>query len=142
MYANICNCGRESEASTHRLLELETFFTRLKQVSGVTVAERMAEKFSDQKVNKLDLEREASEGERRLSVARRELQTCERTFQDLQSTGSSQSDLTRAVTERFEAEIEQARGDMRLWTAQAERLNTILVCTREIGKVLQIKITL
>ena len=60
----------------------------------------MAEKFSLQKISKIDLEKEVAEVERKLAHAKKELIYQEKLFSDLKSTGVGQADLSRSASDR------------------------------------------
>lgn len=118
---------KENEESTKLLYETETFFAKLKQITGVTSLENMAEKFSLQKISKIDLEKEVSEVERKLAHAKKELLYQEKAFSDLKSTGANQVDLSRSASDKLTQDIEKARGDFKLSKASNARLATILL---------------
>lgn len=74
---------------------MESMFTRLKQVTGVSSIEEMHEKFSNQKSNKRNLEFEVKDAEAKLLAAKKANAKMEKTFEDLKSSGSGTGELTR-----------------------------------------------
>jgi hypothetical protein len=136
-----------------RLHELEAFFARLKLVTGANSMEQMAEKFSSQRVNKIELEKDVSEAERRLAAAKKDLKDQEKAIQDLKSANSDQSSIDDAngvLIEKLvlyniylfilfliiflwgnslESDAENARSDLKLARAEAKRLSSTLVKT-------------
>lgn len=119
---------KENEESTKLLQDTESFFGKLKQVTGVTSLENMAEKFSIQKISKLDLEKEVAEVERKLAHAKKESIHQEKLFADLKSTGAAgHGDMSRSGTDKLNADTEQSKNDLKVTKALSERLASILL---------------
>lgn len=121
------NLQKANEESSKLLHDTEAFFAKLKSITGVVSLENMAEKFSLQKISKIDLEKEVAEVERKLSHAKKELLYQEKLYADLKSSGAGQADLSRTTTDKLKADIELARGDVKITKAQSERLATVLL---------------
>lgn len=66
---------------------MEEAFTKLKQVTGVKNVTEMHEKFSSQRSNKLQLELEVKDAERRLNAEKKLYAKVETSFQELKSSG-------------------------------------------------------
>lgn len=118
---------KENEDSTKLLQDTESFFAKLKQVTGVASLENMLEKFSIQKISKLDLEKEVSEVERKLSHAKKESLHQDKMFAELKSSGAGHGDVSRSGTDKLNTDIEQSKNDLKVTKALSERLASILL---------------
>lgn len=133
---------KSNEENQKRAQLLERAFMRIKQLIGVATFEEIVEKFHMQRVNKINIEREVREVEHRLSLLKSEYTRQEQQYRDMKSSGalgSAGDVVTRDMTVQLEEEIGTAKNDYKLWRAELERLNNILISLQQGGLGLHIR---
>jgi hypothetical protein len=118
---------RQSEEGHKKLQSMEEAFTKLKQVTGVRVVDEMHEKFSNQKSNKLQLELEVKDAEKRLASAKKASHRQEVHFQELKSSGGGVAELNRESINKLEEAFSDAKSDQKFIMADSERVGTVLL---------------
>lgn len=138
------NLQKSNEENQKRAQLLERAFMRIKQLIGVATFEEIVEKFHMQRVNKVNIEREVKEVENRLSFLKSEYTRQEQQYRDMKSSGalgSAGDVVTRDMTVQLEEEIASAKNNYKLWRAELERLNNILISLQQGGMGLHIRAT-
>lgn len=127
-------CERLKAASKERAakaLTLEEAFLAIRQATGVTTLEEMVEKFLGQGANKEALEKEKAEAESKLAKAKAAKAEAEAQFAEMKASGLGGTELSREVYEQMEAEIAEARTQLKVQKASCDRLENILVAVRQ-----------
>lgn len=133
---------KSNEENQKRAQLLERAFMRIKQLIGVATFEEIVEKFHMQRVNKVNIEREVKEVENRLGLLKSEYTRQEQQYREMKSSGAlgSAGDIvTRDMTVQLGDEIATAKNDYKMWRAELERLNNILISLQQGGVGLQIR---
>ena len=122
---------RANEESQRRVSLMEESFQRIKQITGMSSLEDMVDKFSVQRINKKNLEKEVSDVEQRLAEAKKLNAKAEQAFQERKSSGVGESDVNRDDTITSEDKINAARYEYKITKAASERLDAVLVALRQ-----------
>jgi len=122
---------RANEESQKKITAMEDAFMLIKQVTGVSSLEEIVEKFSNQRINKKNLEKDVRDTEHKLADAKKNAAETEDMFQDAKASGSGADDLNRELIDRMEEEIASARNELKITKAATERLGTVLVALRQ-----------
>mmetsp|Transcript_5027 Transcript_5027/g.5156 ORF Transcript_5027/g.5156 Transcript_5027/m.5156 type:complete len:675 (-) Transcript_5027:185-2209(-) len=122
---------RANEESQKRITAMEDAFMLIKQVTGVSSLEEIVEKFSNQRINKKNLEKDVRDTEHKLAEAKKAAAEADERFQDVKSSGSGADDLNRERIDQMEEEIASARNELKITKAATERLGTVLVALRQ-----------
>jgi len=118
---------KASEEGLKKLQSMEESFTKLKQVTGVRAVEEMHEKFSNQKSNKLQLEIEVKDAEKRLAAAKKAYNRQETLFQELKSTGGGLAELNRDSINKLEEAFADAKNDQKFIMSDSDRVGNVLL---------------
>lgn len=122
---------KANEESQRRVSMMEESFQRIKQITGMNSLDDMVDKFSVQRINKKNLEKEVSDVEQRLAEAKKLNQRAEQAFQERKSSEVGESDVNRTETVASEEKIMAARHDYKIAKAASERLDSVLVALRQ-----------
>jgi hypothetical protein len=122
---------RANEESQRRVSLMEESFQRIKQITGMSSLDDMVDKFSVQRINKKNLEKEVSDVEQRLAEAKKLNSKAEQAFQERKSSGVGESEINRDDTITSEEKINAARYDYKITKAASERLDAVLVALRQ-----------
>lgn len=122
---------RANEESQRRVSLMEESFQRIKQITGMSSLDDMIDKFSVQRINKKNLEKEVSDVEQRLAEAKKLNSKAEQAFQERKSSGVGESEINRDHTMISEEKINAARQEHKLTKATSERLEAVLVALRQ-----------
>lgn len=118
---------KANEESNKRLQAMDDAFAKLKQVTGVSSLDEMLEKFSSQRNNKRELEKEVKEAEKKLAEKKQLLAVKERLFQDMKSSNVGLAELSREMKDKLEADISAAKNEFKLTKACTDRLGSVLL---------------
>ena len=122
---------RANEESQRRVSLMEESFQRIKQITGMSSLDDMVDKFSVQRINKKNLEKEVSDVEQRLAEAKKLNMKAEQAFQERKSSGVGESEINRDDTITSEEKINAARYEYKVTKAASERLDAVLVALRQ-----------
>lgn len=122
---------RANEESQRRVSLMEESFQRIKQITGMSSLDDMVDKFSVQRINKKNLEKEVSDVEQRLAEAKKLNSKAEQAFQERKSSGVGESEINRDDTITSEEKINAAKYDYKITKAASERLDAVLVALRQ-----------
>lgn len=122
---------RANEESQKKITQMEDAFMLIKQVTGVSSLEEIVEKFSNQRINKKNLEKDVRDTEHKLADAKKMATETEDLFQDVKASGSGADDLSRELIDRMEEEITSSRNELKITKAATERLGAVLVALRQ-----------
>lgn len=123
---------RANEESQRRVSLMEESFQRIKQITGMSSLDDMVDKFSVQRINKKNLEKEVSDVEQRLAEAKKLNMKAEQAFQERKSSGvAGESEINRDDTITSEEKITAARYEYKITKAASERLDAVLVALRQ-----------
>eukprot|EP01041_Mallomonas_annulata_P011126 gene11126-23257_t len=122
---------RANEESQKKITSMEDAFMLIKQVTGVSSLEEIVEKFSNQRINKKNLEKDVRDTEHKLSEAKKAFIEAEDLFQDVKSSGTGADDLNRELSDQMENQIVTARNELKITKAATERLGNVLVSLRQ-----------
>jgi len=89
--------------------------------------EEMHEKFSNQKSNKLQLEIEVKDAEKRLAAAKKSYNRQEMLFQELKSTGGGLAELNRDSINKLEEAFADAKNDQKFIMSDSDRVGNVLL---------------
>mmetsp|Transcript_13135 Transcript_13135/g.13597 ORF Transcript_13135/g.13597 Transcript_13135/m.13597 type:complete len:695 (+) Transcript_13135:27-2111(+) len=122
---------RANEESQRKVSALDEAFTKIKQITGMRSMEDMLEKFSAQKANKKNLEKEVQEVEARLSEAKKMNARAELAFQERKSSGVGEFENNKESTSAIEEKIQAARNEYKITKAASDRLHSVLVALQQ-----------
>mmetsp|Transcript_34937 Transcript_34937/g.65185 ORF Transcript_34937/g.65185 Transcript_34937/m.65185 type:complete len:706 (+) Transcript_34937:111-2228(+) len=122
---------RANEESQRRVSLMEESFQRIKQITGMSSLDDMVDKFSVQRINKKNLEKEVSDVEQRLAEAKKLNTKAEQAFQERKSSGVGEAEINRDDTITSEEKINAARYEYKVTKAASERLDAVLVALRQ-----------
>lgn len=122
---------RANEESQRRVSLMEESFQRIKQITGMSSLDDMVDKFSVQRINKKNLEKEVSDVEQRLAEAKKLNAKAEQAFQERKSSGVGDAEINRDDTITSEEKINAARYEYKITKAASERLDAVLVALRQ-----------
>ena len=122
------NLRRAADESNKKLQQMEDAFEKLRSVTCVEKVDEMHEKFSMQKVNKMQLELEVKDAEMRLNAAKRVKNKLEEQFQELKATEGGQQELNRDNIQKHIEAFNDVCVDQKFMKADFERMRNVLVC--------------
>jgi len=122
---------KANEESQRKVSLMDDAFTKIKQITGMSSLDDMVDKFSAQRTNKKNLEKEVSEVEMRLAEAKKLNIKAEQAFQERKSSGVGESESNRDTTVTVEEKIQAARHEYKITKAGSDRLHAVLVALRQ-----------
>ena len=122
---------RANEESQRKVTAMEEAFQEIKQVTGGSTVEEIVEKFASQRKNKINLEREIKETEKKLNQERRKLHKEEEYFEEIKSSSLGSAELNREMVNALDAKTMTSKNDHKVIRAAGERLEAVLVGLRQ-----------
>lgn len=122
---------KANEESQKKMTNMEEAFMLLKQITGVSSLDEMVEKFSNQRINKKNLEKDVRDTEMKLAEAKRANQEAEDLFQQVKASETGAEDVNRERLDKKESDILSVKSDLKAVKAHYERLNIVLVALHQ-----------
>eukprot|EP00604_Paraphysomonas_vestita_P001656 CAMPEP_0174822020 /NCGR_PEP_ID=MMETSP1107-20130205/12587_1 /TAXON_ID=36770 /ORGANISM="Paraphysomonas vestita, Strain GFlagA" /LENGTH=421 /DNA_ID=CAMNT_0016039881 /DNA_START=486 /DNA_END=1748 /DNA_ORIENTATION=+ len=122
---------RANEESQRKVTAMDDAFMKIKQITGMQSLDDMLEKFTVQRINKKNLEKEVAEVELRLNEAKRMITKTEQAFQERKSSGVGENENNRDPTSNVEAKIQEARNLYKITKAGSDRLHAVLIALQQ-----------